>query len=434
MSTIASEPDATSAGRFEFTIDWVQVPDEPPMRSLSDQIRSLRHEIPLRRAVAEMYAADEAQSDAEAWGEEIANTPGIPTENDSASEPESTYSPEPGLYTDLVAVLDRVGQERAWFAEGAIEGNPIAMLVGPEKKGKSWIAMQLAVATIIGGKWLEWFQIKRTGQVLYLDGEYGDDEFTRRIARIARGMGADPRDVLAQIRYHYSAGIVLTPNDTGLKKLTLDARRCRPGLIVLDPLRNHLEGSENDTDTVVKAYRSLDPLRLAAESPLFMLHHVNKGGSFSGSRALTSRADLIFEGTDTDTPTYSTRGRKLRSKDPIGEDFEVTITHTDDENDLIAATRVIHAVASRATPSGKEKAKAGATADQIAKVRTAVEAEAAENGSFLVFGKVKERAETMGCGVKASAYVPAMKALTAQGILTQRLTDDGKPNGWNYVG
>lgn len=246
-----------------------------------------------------------------------------------------------GLWSDLVGALESVGKERPWFAEGAIEGSPIIMFAGPEKSHKSWAAMQLAVATILGGKWLGKFQIKRPGSVAYFDAEYGAYEFARRVARIARGMGAEPRTVLAQIRHFYSSGMLLNLSDQELQEHGRDIAAQRPALIIVDPLRNHLDGDENSAEAINAAYRALDRLRITGNCPVHVLHHLNKSGGFSGSRAIVTRADLIVEGSDSKTaPQYITRGRTVRANDAIVASFSIRVQHEHDHDDTIASTIV----------------------------------------------------------------------------------------------
>jgi AAA domain len=55
-------------------------------------------------------------------------------------------------FTDLAGAVASVGGPRDWRFEGAIEGDPIVVWVGPEKSGKSWAALDAAVACATGGK------------------------------------------------------------------------------------------------------------------------------------------------------------------------------------------------------------------------------------------------------------------------------------------
>lgn len=72
----------------------------------------------------------------------------------------------------------------------------------------------------------------------------------------------------------------------------------------------------------------------------------------SGSRAITTRADLIIEGSDTKIPRYSAKGRTIRPAiDPIATPFCIELDHSDDEDDTRAATRLTYAANSG--PGGK---------------------------------------------------------------------------------
>jgi hypothetical protein len=252
-------------------------------------------------------------------------------------------------WSDLNSALESIGAERDWFAEGAIENNPLAVIIGPEKGGtegrgkggKSWALMQLAVATVTGGKWLGRFQIKRPGSVVYLDGENGTFDFARRVTRISRGMGHDPKEVLGQIRHLFGAGLRLEKTSELLKAIVTDLDSQPAALIVLDPLRNHLDGDESSNRDMETALSLCDIVASRSPCPLIIAHHLNRSGTYSGSRSLRGRADLLLEGSDEDEPRYKTAGRWLRHSDPIAAGrFRIEVTHTDDLNDTIATTTV----------------------------------------------------------------------------------------------
>ena len=338
-----------------------------------------------------------------------------------APDPGQASAPAP-LWSDLLAAYAGVGAERPWFAEGAIEGSPIIMFSGPEKSHKSWSAMQLAAATVVGGPWLERFPVRRPGPVVYLDGEYGEHEFARRVVRLSRGMGAEPTDVLRNIRHFYSAQMTLTPGDGALRKVLSAIGAERPSLVVLDPLRNHLDGSENDSDVIVRAYKCLDALRGAGQCPVLVIHHLNKSGGFSGSRAITTRADFIVEGSDTTTPTYTARGRTLRpALDSIAQPFVIDVTHENDHDDRIAATRLAWRSAEAPTRGGK----AACSPEQLAKVRTYIEG---DRGCSLVLAHVAE-----GAHVNKSVARAAMIALEGELVLSRPKDENGNHAGWDHL-
>lgn len=243
-------------------------------------------------------------------------------------------------FSDLAEALANVSAERDWFAEGAIEGSPIIAWVAPEKAHKSMVAIQLAVATAMGGKWLGAFSCVRPGPVVYLDAEYGEDEFARRLARIARGMGYATADILPRMHHYYSRDLFLVWDDEAADWMGRQAKAIGPSLIVIDPWRNHIAGEENSAEDTKKALHIVAQLRDVTGAVVLIPHHLNKAGSYSGSRALAGRVDLIIEGTDDEQPWYSARGRTIRRDDPIARRFAVQVIHDDDHDDTIARTRL----------------------------------------------------------------------------------------------
>lgn len=263
-------------------------------------------------------------------------------------------------YTDLLGAYEQIGKERPWKVEGAFEGNVLAVWASPEKGGKTWSAIDLCVSMVLGQAWLGAFPTNGNGgPPLYLDGEIGDYEFARRGSRLARGRGHDPRDVLPKIRHLNSRGIYLSRECEHCTTLMMDVRAIRPSVIIVDPWRNHLLGDENSARDTLDAMSLAASLRDHAEAPVLILHHLNRAGAISGSRALRTRADLILEGTDEREPHYSAVGRTIRSGDKIGKPFRIAVEHTNDDDDRIAKTTV------RALFSGEAKSGLSGTASRL---------------------------------------------------------------------
>lgn len=241
-------------------------------------------------------------------------------------------------YTDLAAEIRALSNHRDWYIENAIEGRPKILLSGPEKSGKSWLAFDLMVALQLGDKWLRRWQVMphAKGPSVYLDGEYPSRTFASRLAAIYRGRGIhdidDLADLAGQQRRFDSRALQLLPDDPDLVKLLRDIEECQPALIVLDPLRNHLPAgaSENDTETIIDAFRHVGDLQAAGNCPVLVIHHVNKSGNYSGSRSIMGRADLLLTGKrdgdtlDSSAPViYTATGRDCFDQDEIALPWQV---------------------------------------------------------------------------------------------------------------
>jgi hypothetical protein len=243
-------------------------------------------------------------------------------------------------FTDLVTTMRSVTKERRWLFEGAIEGNPIAVMAGPEKTSKSWAMMQCAVACATGGSWLGAFPCARPGPVIYLDSEYGEFEFGRRLARLCRGMGHDPEQVAPRIHHYYAVDLRLGEDNEAANWVMRNARTIQPRVIVIDPWRNAIDGEENNAQDTIDSLEICSKFRDATGAAVMIAHHLNKNGVQSGSRALMTRADLLFEGSDELEPWYRSRGRTIRRGDAINKSFTIGVEHEDDEDDTVAKTLV----------------------------------------------------------------------------------------------
>lgn len=245
-------------------------------------------------------------------------------------------------YSDVSAALGNLTSERDWFAEGAVEGDALITLTGPEKTGKSFLATDLTVAVQLGDSWLQQWPVRRTGPVVYFDAEYGVAEWARRYAAILRGRGitalADMQQLAAGIRHYDSGTLALQQGDPQLGAIMRDVAARRPALIVIDPLRNHLPpgSSENDSHVILAAFQQAALLRDNAECPVLLMHHLNKSGGASGSRALTGRGDVNIlgaQGPSGGAVSYEATGRRCRPKDSIRGPWRPYIAHEEHEND-----------------------------------------------------------------------------------------------------
>ncbi len=241
-------------------------------------------------------------------------------------------------YSDLLAALDGLTSERAWSLEGAWEGAPIVVMAAPEKALKSWAECDLARAVITGDTWLGAFNAVSTGDVVFIEDENGAAEIARRVARLARGTGQDPREILPRLRHYYATDVFLSKDCEALTRILQDCKEDPPAQIIMGPFRNLVDGDENSNTDVIRAFNILARIRDVAGCAVFLDHHLNKSGQMTGARAMKTRSDLFLEGSDEDVPRYAVRGRTVRTKDRIAKPFVITIEHENDDDDTVAKT------------------------------------------------------------------------------------------------
>jgi len=195
-------------------------------------------------------------------------------------------------------LLERTLPEPRWAIPGLIaEG--LTVLAGRPKFGKSWVALQMALAVAYGGRALSQINVDQ-GEALYLGLEDNERRLQARL-RLVVGSGPKPKLLEAQAEWPRL-------DEGGMEALEawLDEHP-RARLVVLDTWTNIRskppKGSDayfEDTNAARKVKRLADERHIA----IIVLHHTRKpfmGGSVSdfldevlGSSGLTAAADSIL--------------------------------------------------------------------------------------------------------------------------------------------
>ena len=130
----------------------------------------------------------------------------------------------------------------------------VTMLYGEGAQGKSYLAIALATCVSLG----EPFLLKGVEQtnVLYLDWETDQDDFTHRAYRIAAGMGMarPPTDTLMYMRLERPLGLILP----AIKRLV---ERSHVGLVVIDSLTMAGVRDVNSVEKVTDFFEQLRSMR-----------------------------------------------------------------------------------------------------------------------------------------------------------------------------
>ena len=192
--------------------------------------------------------------------------------------------------TSVATFAGRPAPQREWHAKGLIPAKNVTLFGGDGGTGKSLLAAQLAVATVLGRPWLG-ADVKR-GSVVYLGAEDDLDEMHRRFADIAREQDVN-LERLETIHICCLAGmnaVLATVNDRGVIQPTdLWAEFCRlvisfkPSLVVYDTLADLFGGNENMRTQVQQFVSMPRGLALETGSTALLLAHPSLSGMASGS-------------------------------------------------------------------------------------------------------------------------------------------------------
>jgi hypothetical protein len=187
--------------------------------------------------------------------------------------------------------LERLPPPR-WLVDGMVPAQGVFVLFGESGSGKSFLALDLAFAVQMGGKWIG-HRVKRPGTTVYVAAE-GFPGYVTRVLAWKRFHGwsgttfgicfhGDPVDLLDEsaVSALIAAAVKLRPRVTLVILDTLP--RCMPG------------GDENSAKDMGAVVRSADMIRKALRCTVMLVHHPGKKNeSERGSGALRGGADTVI--------------------------------------------------------------------------------------------------------------------------------------------
>ena len=207
---------------------------------------------------------------------------------------------EPPPFIDWVSGAELCGQPppREWLVPGIIPQNTVSLLYGDGGTGKSLVALQLAISTVLGRLWLN--KMPTPGPVIYFSAEDDRHELHRRIDAICRLDGATSGD-LGRLCIADMAGkdalLATISKKTGalssspvFRTLEEYANAIRPKLIVLDTLADIFPGNENDRAQVRHFVGLLRGLAIRHRCAVLTLAHPSLSGMATGTGASGSTA------------------------------------------------------------------------------------------------------------------------------------------------
>src|SRR5262249_15244643 len=118
------------------------------------------------------------------------------------SVPEPEAPPKEGIipYENYYSMMTETTKEPDWILEGWMVKGDCAILAGDPGAGKSFLAMDLALAGAAGLSIWDHFLVPHPFRTLLIDEENPRDEVHRRIYKISQARGLKPQDVEDRLR------------------------------------------------------------------------------------------------------------------------------------------------------------------------------------------------------------------------------------------
>ena len=190
----------------------------------------------------------------------------------------ASYGPEVISVADLCSMPI---PEHPWLINNYIVDNGLNLLAGQPGSGKSWLAMDAALAvSVTGSAWGG--NSTSAGNVLYLAADSPQADAQRRFKKLCMGRGILPP---ANVHLHFDPLALSDP--LAMMQVENMVKAHEPRLIVLDAIARYMgsydENSAADVGRLMAGFRKLSS---ETNSSLLILHHWRK----SGQGAMIERA------------------------------------------------------------------------------------------------------------------------------------------------
>lgn len=230
-----------------------------------------------------------------------------------------------GFPTRTPTELEDRPRARRWLVEALWSEQGVGIVGGEPKCGKSFLALDIAVAVAAGVPCLRHFRPAGSGAVLLFAAEDAGHIVRTRLEGIAQAAGArfETLDIAV-----IDVPTLRLDHRNDRQRLIETVERVRPSLLVLDPLVRLHGIDENAVAEVAPILGFLRDIQRRFETAVLLVHHARKSGATRPGQALRGSSELHAWG---DSNLYLRRRDKrilmtIEHRDAPGlEDLEIEL-------------------------------------------------------------------------------------------------------------
>ena len=194
-----------------------------------------------------------------------------------------------GFPTRAPVELENRPRRQQWLIDGLWGRQAVGIVGGEPKCGKSFLALDVAVAVAAGVPCLRRFDADETGPVLMFAAEDAGHIVRARLESIARTAGTrfETLDIAV-----IDVPALRLDHRADRQRLVETVERVRPRLLVLDPLVRLHGVDENTVAEVAPILGFLRDLQRRFAAAVLLVHHARKSGATRPGQALRGSSEL----------------------------------------------------------------------------------------------------------------------------------------------
>ena len=193
------------------------------------------------------------------------------------------------LPTRAPVELEDRPRHQQWLIDALWGRQAVGIIGGEPKCGKSFLALDLAVAVAAGVPCLRRFETDQPGPVLMFAAEDAGHIVRTRLKGIARAAGADFDTLDIAI---IDVPVLRLDHRSDRQRLEQTVQRIRPRLVLLDPLVRLHGVDENAVAEIAPILGFLRELQRRFAAAVVLVHHARKSGATRPGQALRGSSEL----------------------------------------------------------------------------------------------------------------------------------------------
>ena len=194
-----------------------------------------------------------------------------------------------GFPTRRPSELEDRPPERQWLVEGLWGRQAVGIIGGEPKCGKSFLALDLAVAVAAGVPCLRRFPSVQPGPVLMFAAEDAGHIVRRRLQGIAAAAGAEFEALDIAV---IDVPVLRLDHKSDRQRLLETVKRLGPRLLVLDPLVRLHGVDENAVSEIAPVLGFLRDVQRRSGAAVLLVHHARKSAASRPGQALRGSSEL----------------------------------------------------------------------------------------------------------------------------------------------
>ncbi|MEQ8849846.1 AAA family ATPase [Botrimarina sp.] len=198
----------------------------------------------------------------------------------TAADAEPSSSEKPGRPPAQILTFGELAAQhrelRPPVIEGMIREGETANIVSNSKRGKSWLALGLALSVVNNERWLGRYAV-RQGRVLLIDNELHPETIAYRVNKVASAMAVPMGNISDDFRI-----VNLRGDQRSLRELATTFESIEAGeyrLVIIDAKYRLMEPGtdENSNADETQFYNWVDAFASQTRSAFVLIHHASKG-------------------------------------------------------------------------------------------------------------------------------------------------------------